>query len=180
MSAEADGLTLEAWPSPRLSPLFPSSGPSSPTASTGSAGWAICSTTPFRFPAPGSASAWRAIVGLVPGVGDLVGGGFSLYIILQAARAGVPASLLARMGWNLVIDVVVGAVPFLGDLFDAGFKANMRNLALLDRHAQGPGQSRRASRRFVAVLVILLGLVVVGAVALSVFLVQLAFSRPVL
>jgi hypothetical protein len=93
---------------------------------------------------------------------------------------GVPASLLARMGWNLVIDVVVGAVPFLGDLFDAGFKANMRNLALLDRHAEGPVQSRHASRRFVAVLAILLVLVLVGAVALAVFLVQLAFSRPVL
>jgi hypothetical protein len=122
----------------------------------------------------------ETIVGLVPGVGDLVGGGFSLYIILQAARMGVSASLLARMGWNLFVDVVVGTVPFLGDLFDAGFKANMRNLALLDRHAQGPGQSRRASRRFVAVLVILLGLVLAGAFALAVFLVQLAFSRPVL
>jgi hypothetical protein len=122
----------------------------------------------------------EAIIGLVPGVGDLVGGGFSLYIILQAARMGVPASLLARMGWNLLVDVVVGAIPFLGDLFDAGFKANMRNLALLDRHAQGPVQSRRASRRFVAGLAILLVLVVVGAVALAVFLVQLAFSRPVL
>src|SRR5687768_1137442 len=111
-----------------------------------------------------------AIVGLVPGVGDLVGGGFSLYIILQAARMGAPASLLARMGWNLLVEVVVGAVPFLGDLFDAGFKANMRNLALLDQHAQSPVRSRRASRKFVAVLVILLALVVVGAVALAVFL----------
>jgi hypothetical protein len=122
----------------------------------------------------------EAIAGLVPGVGDLVGGGFSLYIILQAARMGAPASLLARMGWNLLIDLVVGAIPFLGDLFDAGFKANMRNLALLDRHVQSPVPSRRASRRFVAVLAILLALVVVGAVALAVFLVQLAFSRPVL
>jgi hypothetical protein len=122
----------------------------------------------------------ETIIGLVPGVGDMVGGGFSLYIILQAARMGVPASLLARMGWNLFIDVVVGAVPFLGDLFDAGFKANMRNLALLDRHTQGPLQSRRASRRFVAVLAIVLVLVLVGAFALAVFLVQLAFSRPVL
>jgi Domain of unknown function (DUF4112) len=122
----------------------------------------------------------EAIAGLVPGVGDLVGGGFSVYIILQAARMGVPASLLARMGWNLLIDVVVGAIPFLGDLFDAGFKANLRNLALLDRHVQSPVPSRRASRRFVAVLAILLALVVVGAVALAVFLVQLAFSRPVL
>ena len=122
----------------------------------------------------------ETIIGLVPGVGDLIGGGFSLYIILQAARMGVPASLLARMGWNLVVDVAVGAVPFLGDLFDAGFKANMRNLALLERHAEAPGESRRASRRFVAVLAILLVLVLVGAVALAVFLVQLAFSRPVL
>jgi uncharacterized protein DUF4112 len=122
----------------------------------------------------------ESIVGLVPGVGDLVGGGFSIYIILQAARMGVPASLLARMGWNLLVDVVVGAVPFLGDLFDAGFKANLRNLSLLDRHVQGPAQSRRASRRFVAVLALLLALVVVGAVVLAVALVQLAFSRPVL
>ncbi|CAN5850012.1 hypothetical protein BH24GEM1_BH24GEM1_04380 [soil metagenome] len=123
---------------------------------------------------------WESIVGLVPGVGDLVGGGFSLYIILQAARMGAPASLLTRMGWNLVVDLVVGAIPFLGDLFDAGFKANMRNLALLDRHARQPTQSRRASRRFVALLVLLLGLMLAGAFALAVFLIQLAFSRPVL
>jgi hypothetical protein len=123
---------------------------------------------------------WESIVGLVPGVGDLVGGGFSLYIVLQAARMGAPASLLTRMGWNLLVDIVVGAVPFLGDLFDAGFKANMRNLALLDRHGRAPARSRRASRRFVALLVILLGLMLAGAFALAVFLIQLAFSRPVL
>jgi hypothetical protein len=122
----------------------------------------------------------EAIVGLIPGVGDLVGGGFSAYIILQAARMGVPASLLTRMGWNLLVDVVVGAVPFLGDLFDAGFKANLRNLALLEEHVQGPSASRQASRRFVAVLAVLLLLVLAGGLALTVFLIQLAFSRPVL
>src|SRR5919108_5383077 len=84
-----------------------------------------------------------ALVGLVPGVGDLVGGAFALYIVLQAARMGVPRSLLVRMGWNLAVDVAVGAVPLLGDLFDAAFKANMRNLALLDRHVGRPEQSRR-------------------------------------
>jgi hypothetical protein len=122
----------------------------------------------------------ETIVGLVPGFGDLVGGGFSAYIILQAARMGAPRSLLARMGWNLFVDVIVGAVPFLGDLFDAGFKANMRNLALLERHAQSPVESRRAGRLFVAMLALVLGLVLLGAVALTVFLVQLAFSRPIL
>jgi hypothetical protein len=129
--------------------------------------------TPFRI-------GWETIVGLVPGIGDLVGGGFSAWIILQAARIGAPPSLLARMGWNLLVDVVVGAVPLLGDLFDAGFKANLRNLALLERHVQGPVASRRASRRFVAVLAVLLALLLLGAVALAVLLVQLLLSRPVL
>ena len=122
----------------------------------------------------------EAIIGLVPGIGDLVGGGFSAWIILQAARLGAPPSLLARMGWNLLVDAVVGAIPFLGDFFDAGFKANMRNLALLDRHVAGPAASHRASRRFIAALTILLVLLLVGAATLAVLLVQLLLSRPVL
>ena len=122
----------------------------------------------------------EAIIGLVPGLGDLLGGGFSAWIILQAARLGAPPSLVARMGWNLLVDAVVGAVPLLGDIFDAGFKANMRNLALLERHVQGPAASRRASRLFVAVLALLLLLLLVGAATLAVLLVQLLLSRPVL
>ena len=122
----------------------------------------------------------EAIIGLVPGLGDLVGGGFSAWIILQAARLGAPPPLLARMGWNLLVDAVVGAVPLLGDIFDAGFKANMRNLALLDRHVEGPAASHRASRRFIAVLALLLVLLLVGAATLAVLFVQLLLSRPVL
>jgi hypothetical protein len=122
----------------------------------------------------------EALAGLVPGVGDVIGGGFSAWIILQAARLGAPSSLLARMGWNLLVDIAVGAIPLLGDLFDAGFKANMRNLALLERHVQGPAASRRASRRFVAVLALVLVLLLVGAATLAVLLFQLLLSRPVL
>jgi hypothetical protein len=122
----------------------------------------------------------EAIIGLVPGLGDLVGGGFSAWIILEAARLGASPSLLARMGWNLLVDAAVGAIPLLGDLFDAGFKANMRNLALLDRHVEGPAASRRASRRFIAVLALLLVLLLVGAATLAVLFVQLLLSRPVL
>ena len=116
----------------------------------------------------------------MPGLGDLVGGGFSAWIILQAARLGASPSLLARMGWNLLVDTAVGAIPLLGDLFDAGFKANMRNLALLEGHVQGPPASRRASRRFIAALAILLLLLLVGAATLAVLLVQLLLSQPVL
>jgi hypothetical protein len=122
----------------------------------------------------------ESIIGLIPGAGDLAGGAFSLYILLQAARMGVPRPLLVRMGTNLVIDVVVGAVPILGDLFDAGFKANLRNLALLERHADRPVASTRSSRRFVALLALLVGCCIVGAIAVLVWLVHLLLTRPVL
>jgi hypothetical protein len=122
----------------------------------------------------------ESIVGLLPGAGDLAGGAFSLYILLQAARMGVPRPLLARMATNLVVDVVVGAVQILGDLFDAGFKANMRNLDLLERHAQRPVASTRSSRRFVALLAVLVGGCALGAVAVLVWLVHLLLTRPVL
>jgi hypothetical protein len=122
----------------------------------------------------------ESILGLIPGAGDLAGGAFSLYILLQAARMGVPRSLLTRMGWNLAVDVVVGAVPVLGDLFDAGFKANMRNLALLERHVDRPATSARSSRRFVALLAVLVSLCVIGAVVVLVWLGHLLLTRPVL
>ncbi len=120
-----------------------------------------------------------AIIGLVPGVGDLASGALALYIVLEAARLGVPRPLLLRMGWNVAADTLVGSVPLLGDLFDAGYKANLRNIALLQRHVEQPGTSRKASRRFAALLVgglLLLLAAVVAAVAGVVALLQ----RPVL
>jgi hypothetical protein len=113
------------------------------------------------------------IIGLVPGVGDLVGGFLSLYIILEAARLGAPRGLLLRMGWNVAVDTLVGEVPVLGDLFDIGFKANIRNLALLDGYLQRPVEVRRASGRFAALLVVGLLLLTAGAVAFAVLLVRL-------
>jgi hypothetical protein len=113
------------------------------------------------------------IVGLVPGIGDLIGGVLSLYIILEAARIGVPRGLLARMGWNVAVDTLVGEVPVLGDLFDIGFKANIRNLDLLDGYLRHPAEVRRTSRRFTALLVVGLLLLSAGAVAFAVLLVRL-------
>jgi hypothetical protein len=112
------------------------------------------------------------IIGLVPGIGDLVGGALSLYIIVEAYRLGVPRSLLARMGWNVAVDTLVGEVPVLGDLFDIGFKANIRNLALLDGHFQRPSDLRRSSRWTLALIVLGLVLLTAGAVALAVVLVR--------
>ncbi|WMC11636.1 DUF4112 domain-containing protein [Oceanimonas pelagia] len=74
------------------------------------------------------------IMGLVPGVGDLAGAAFSGYILLQAARMKLPATLLARMGLNIVLEVLIGSIPVLGDLFDFGFKANRRNMRLMEKY----------------------------------------------
>jgi hypothetical protein len=119
------------------------------------------------------------IIGLVPGIGDLAGGALSLYIVVEAARLGVPRPLLARMGYNVAVDALVGAVPLLGDLFDAGFKANLRNLALVQQHVERPAAARTSSRRFAAVLAIGLFLLLAAAVALGILLVRL-LDRPVL
>ncbi len=114
-----------------------------------------------------------SLIGLVPGIGDLVGGVLSLYIVLESARMGAPRSVLARMGWNVALDTLVGEVPILGDLFDVGFKANLRNLALLDGVVREPDASRRSSRWFVALLGAGLLLLTAGAAVLTVLLVRL-------
>jgi hypothetical protein len=102
------------------------------------------------------------LVGLVPGLGDLLGGAASLYIILEAARAGAPASVLLRMAANVGIDTVVGAIPVLGDIFDFGWKSNTRNARLLARHLEQPIATRRASTALVAGVIAGLALVAVG------------------
>jgi Domain of unknown function (DUF4112) len=111
-----------------------------------------------------------AVLGLIPGAGDVLGGILSSYIILQAASLGAPRSVLARMVMNVAIDSIVGAVPVLGDLFDIGWKSNTRNAALLERYAERPQTTRRVSRLTVigaiaAVLVIVV-LMIVAVIAI--------------
>jgi hypothetical protein len=131
-------------------------------------GWMLDST--FKVPGTGIRFGLDSLIGLVPGLGDLVGGALSLYIIAESARLGVPRGLLLRMGWNVALDTFVGEVPILGDLFDVAWKANMRNLALLEGHLQQPVASARSSRGFVVVLCLGLLLLTVGAITLAVLL----------
>lgn len=75
-----------------------------------------------------------AIIGLVPGIGDAITTAMAAYIVYEAKRLGVPKRKLLRMAANVAIDGLVGAVPILGDLFDVAFKANIRNLRIIERH----------------------------------------------
>lgn len=74
------------------------------------------------------------LIGLVPVAGDIVGALLAVYIIVQARRLGVPLRLQGRMLGNVLLELVVGLIPVLGDVFDFAFKANRRNLALIEAH----------------------------------------------
>jgi hypothetical protein len=101
------------------------------------------------------------LVGLVPGIGDAAGALFSSYLVVEAARLGASKALLLRMSFNVLLETLVGTIPFAGDLFDFVYKANMRNLRLLEGHARDPVGQRKTNRAVAAVIIIgVLGIVV--------------------
>jgi hypothetical protein len=121
--------------------------------------WARVFDSAFRIPGTEIRFGIDPLLGLFPGLGDLASPVFSLFLLWHGARLRVPKVVLARMVLNALIDVAVGAVPVVGDLFDFAWKANAWNLALLEKHAM-PGQ-RATSGDYV--FVILCGLVIVVA-----------------
>ena len=114
-------------------------------------------------PGTGARVGIDALIGLVPGIGDVAGTAMSAYIVMQAARMGAPASVVSRMVLNVGVETVVGTIPFLGDLFDAGWKANARNMRLLHQAIDTPGYARRSSRLFVALVFLLLLALLAGS-----------------
>jgi hypothetical protein len=94
-----------------------------------------------------------ALIGLLPFLGDLVGVLLSTYILGEAARLGAPKSVLMRMSLNVGLEGLVGIVPFAGDAFDAVFKANQRNVRLLEAWLEEPRRTARSSRLLGAAIV---------------------------
>lgn len=88
----------------------------------------------FRLPGTKIRFGWDSILGLVPGVGDVVTLAPAAWIWLEAHRMGAPTGLKTRMAINSGVDWIVGSIPVVGDLFDVGIKANRRNVALLRAH----------------------------------------------
>lgn len=111
------------------------------------------------------------IIGLVPGIGDIIGTAVSAAIVFHANRAGIPKATVLRMVANVGVDAIVGAVPFVGDLFDFVFKANAKNLALYRQARAGAGEPHRDAG-FVIVLLIALGVIFTIPILLLIWLVQ--------
>ena len=103
------------------------------------------------------------LIGLIPVVGDLVGMLFSAYILIQAARLGIPRVTLMRMGFNVTLEAVVGVIPFVGDAFDFWWQANRKNVDPLKAHLRDPRRAKRGDWAFA-------GLFAMGTAALFGFL----------
>lgn len=99
----------------------------------------------IRVPVIGRRIGLDSVLGLIPGIGDAIGGVLSTYIIAEGVRLGASKATLARMIGNVAIEVVVGFVPLIGDLFDMGWKSNHRNVKLLRGYVDAPDASARSN-----------------------------------
>jgi uncharacterized protein DUF4112 len=119
----------------------------------------------FRIPGTGIELGLDPLVGLVPGIGDAAGALVSAYIVLEAVRFDVPGATLLRMLANVAIDAVLGTVPVIGDIFDVAWKANLKNVALIEHHVADPAGARRASRAWIILIVAVLVLLAALCIA---------------
>lgn len=115
--------------------------------------------TNFRFGLDG-------LIGLIPGVGDVSTFAVSCYLITLMAKNGASGYVMARMVLNVLIDAIIGSIPFIGDLFDFAFKANSRNLRLMQEHFV-EGRHRGGAWKVVVPIVIILLLIMIGAIWLA-------------
>lgn len=127
--------------------------------------YAVLLDSQFRIPGTSIRFGLDAIVGLIPGVGDISTPVFAGLLLLQGVRMRLPLVVQTRMVLNAAIDMLLGFVPILGDLADIGFKANLRNLALLERHAQRGVPPAKSDYVFVILCVIVLAFVALAPIA---------------
>ena len=132
--------------------------------------WAVLLDSAFKVPGLPVRFGLDAIVGLVPGVGELTTPAFTVLLLFTGLRMRVPLVVLARMVLNTGVDALIGLIPVLGDLTDIGWKANLRNLELLERHAVPGTPPTRGDTRFVMAgigLLVLVALVAIVPIVLA-------------
>jgi hypothetical protein len=115
--------------------------------------WSVLLDSQFRVPGTNLTFGLDPILGLIPGLGDLTTPLFAGLLLLHAVRMRIPRVVQVRMLINAAIDLLIGVIPVLGDLFDAGWKANVRNLALLERYARPGANASRGDWIFVGVII---------------------------
>ena len=109
----------------------------------------------FRLPGTRFRFGLDAIIGLIPGAGDLSMFAISGYMIMVMSRNGASGFVLARMIMNVVVDALVGMIPFIGDIFDFGFKANIKNMRLMNQYYEEGRHRGSAWKLIIPVMIVL-------------------------
>lgn len=122
--------------------------------------WLLDNSIPI--PGTGRRIGLDAVIGFVPGLGDILSGGLGLMIVLRGVQRGLPPVVVARMLTNVALDFAIGSVPLIGDAFDLWYKSNARNIGLLRRYAVDPSASTAGQWGFFVAL-----LAVIGAIAIA-------------
>ena len=117
--------------------------------------WLLDNSIPI--PGTGRRIGVDAVIGLVPGLGDILSGGLGLLVVARGVQRGLPPIVVARMLANVGLDFAVGAIPVLGDAFDLWYKSNARNIGLLRRYADNPNASTAGSWAFFGVAAAVIG-----------------------
>ena len=116
------------------------------------------------------------VLGLVPGLGDAAGALLSAWILIEGIRLGASGATLGRMAANIGIDALIGAVPVLGDVFDVVWKANLKNVELLEHHMTDAAAAGRRDGMFVAVvlgaILLLCGVLVLGGTLVTIWMIR--------
>jgi hypothetical protein len=127
--------------------------------------WLLDNSIPI--PGTGRRIGVDAIIGFVPGLGDMLSGALGIIVVARGAQLGLPKIVIARMLANLGLDFAIGSIPVIGDAFDLWFKANARNLRLMRRYFDAPRDSTAGSWLFfgvAAAFVVAVGVLVVWAI----------------
>ncbi len=116
------------------------------------------------------------ILGFIPGAGDFVGTALSAYIVIEAARLGLPRDTLGKMVLNILLEGLVGTIPVVGDWFDFAWKANVKNIELIEAHLSVAQESKKANRWFIFLLVVGILIVGIGLATFSVLVMRLLWN----
>lgn len=121
----------------------------------------------FRVPGTSFRFGLDSLIGLVPGVGDIAVSALGGYALLLAFKMRAPVTVLTRMLGNIAVDTVFGAVPLIGDLFDATWKANTKNRRVLEAWLADPARTERRSKWAIILFAVLFLLLVAGSLWLA-------------
>jgi Domain of unknown function (DUF4112) len=132
----------------------------------------------FRIPGLGWRFGVEALIGLVPGAGDIISGAIGLILLYRAFQFKLPGVVILRMIFNNLIDVTVGSIPFLGDMFDFVWKSNTKNMKLFRQYAEEPAANTTSHWIFIGSVIGGFFLLLLGIFFLFVYFIHRFFFTP--